>query len=121
MFAVVFKSLLAIANGLLSNQQNVDVERPTPSKWRRWGSRFVSVISAIGFPLLRNAATGSTEVYDFVNTILSQQTANRPIHREHENGLNRLSRPNFRRRSHRNQRSRICLINPTINITIQRE
>jgi len=120
MFDVVFKSLLAVANRLFSNQQNVGVERPTSSKWRRWGSRFISVISAVGFPLLRNA-TGSTEVYDFVNTMLSQQTPNRPIHREHENGINRLSRPNFRRRSHRNQRSRICLINPTINITIQRE
>lgn len=120
MFGVVFRSLWAVANSLLANRENAVVERPpVTSRWRRWTNTFLSMMSNFGVPLLQTVVEQGT-VYDFVNAALSQQTPTRTAERrDPQHGLNRLSRPNFRRRAHRQQRPRIVLINPTINVTVQ--
>ena len=119
MFAVVIKSLWAVANNLLINQPNTPVQQATVPRWRRWSNAFLSFFSRVGLPLLNDT------VYDYVNTVLVNQTPRRPhdhqpLQREHEHRINRLSRANFRRRSNRHHRSNIRIIKPTINITFQR-
>lgn len=103
MFGVVFSSLWTVAKTVL-----------------------MSVVSNVGIPFVRSMVTPDS-VYQYVNALLGQHTTarshettslRRERDRDPDHGVNRLSRPNFRRRPHRVARHRISIINPTIYITV---
>lgn len=107
MLRILISSLVSSANAFLATNQT--------SKWDMFRNFVSSTFSIFGRPLLRRFTNNDT-VYECVNTLLSNPTAAQQYteHRQQQNShLNRFSRPNFRRRTHRPV---IRIVNPTVHI-----
>ncbi len=119
MLRVLISGIWATANTFLNNNQNPTTDQTSTSKWRIFRNFLFSTISTIGIPFVRRIA-GNDTVYEYVNTFLASSTTNRnniDHHQRENSGLNRFSRPNFRRRPHRNG-GIVRIVKPTINIHI---
>jgi hypothetical protein len=119
MLRVLVSGIWATANTLLTRDQNRTIEQQSTSKWRIFRNFIFSTISAIGIPFVRTITANDT-LYEYINTFLASSTTarNNIDHRQQrQSGINRLSRPNFRRRSHHNG-GIIRILKPTINIHI---
>lgn len=108
MLRILISSLVSSANSLLATSQT--------SKWTMLRNFVSSTFSIFGRPLLRRFTNNDT-VYECVNTLLSNPTAAQQYteHRQQQQNshLNRFSRTNFRRRTHRPV---IRIVNPTFHI-----
>ncbi|CAF0734141.1 unnamed protein product [Rotaria sordida] len=119
MLRVLVSGIWTTANTLLNRNQNSSNEQSSTSTWHKFRNFIFSAISSFGIPLVRSITQNET-LYEYVNTCLAYSTTNRNNvdHRQQRNpGVNRLSRPNFRRRSYHNG-GVIRIIKPTINIHI---
>ena len=117
MLRAILNGILSTTNTLLINTETPAIDRPSTSRWRTFGNFLYSTLSTFGIPLLR-LVTGGDTVYECVNSLLvnSSPTRNHTDQRQRTNSnLNRLSRPNFRRRSHHHG-GNVRILKPTIHI-----
>ncbi|CAF2469966.1 unnamed protein product [Rotaria sp. Silwood2] len=119
MLRVLITGIWTATNTLLNRNQNPPNEQSSTSKWHKFRHFIFAAISSFGISFVRSI-TENEAIYEYVNTCLANSTTNRTSveHRQQRNsGVNRLSRPNFRRRSYHNSGA-IRIIKPTINIHI---
>jgi hypothetical protein len=119
MLRVLANGIFATASSLLTRNQNPPTGQPSTSRWHMFRQFIFSTVSAIAIPFIRSTTAGDT-LYECVNTLLASSTTTRNNidHRQrNQSGINRLSRPSFRRRSNHNG-GIVRIIRPTINIHI---
>lgn len=112
MLRMLVNRIVSSANGLLTYNQT--------TTWGIFRNFIASTFTIFGRPLMRRL-TNSDTLYECVNTLLSNPTTTTTTVTQHHteqrqrqnSNLNRHSRPNFRRRTHRPV---IRIIKPTVHI-----
>ena len=121
MLRVLMAGVLTSAIALFNWQQNeATSEAPSSSTWRVFRSLISSTVSRFGGAFVRSLAANDG-LYECVNTFLAHSTGqqqNVSTRRRQREGVSDMSRPSFRRRSHRRRGSLVRIVSPTININI---
>lgn len=110
MLRLFLNGIYAVTNTLLNQNE----AQTSTSRWRIFRNFLSSTMTILGRPLIRSI-TGNETVYEYVNTLLSNPTT-REHHQRPHSGLDRHSRPVFRRRTH--HRGGVRIIRPTIHIHV---
>ncbi|CAF0756663.1 unnamed protein product [Adineta ricciae] len=111
MLRLIFNGICTVTNTLLNRNET----QASTSRWRIFRNFLGSTMSSLGRPLIRSIVNNET-VYEYVNTLLSNPTT-REHHRRANLGLDRHSRPTFRRRTYHHGGIRI--IRPIIHVHVR--